>query len=40
MIQAAINEPDMKQTLNTINQTFVDRLLGNIHASQERVKRL
>jgi hypothetical protein len=33
MIQAAINEPDMRQTLNTINTTFVDRLLGNIHAS-------
>ena len=30
----------MKRTLTSINQMFIDKLLGNIYSAQERVKRL
>lgn len=39
MTQPAVDQPDMHTTLNEVNRLFIDQLLGNLFASQERVKR-
>lgn len=37
--EPAVDQPDMNVTLNSLNRLFIDQLLGNLYASQERVKR-
>jgi len=36
MIQPAIYEPDIKVTLNTINQMFIDKILANLQSTLEK----